>query len=164
MNAWKLILLYVNLFHISVLGYFLQFLPIGIEDAGFGDETDVDAVRRDDRQIPGVRLLKFPHYALHSLVSVDVGGRGLHIIVDVGRIVDIRSEHIATDVREGDEALEPLLRVQHGEHVALRRRHGIDEFAERRVNPHGREIRLHQVRRLEERQNSLIAVVCKELS
>ena len=89
-----------------ILRQFFQFLPVCGEYLGFGNEPHISPVLLHDRQVPGIRILELFHHTVHLLALIDIGRRRFHIIVNMDLIIQIRLEHILSDILKRDIALQ----------------------------------------------------------
>ena len=113
----------------------------------------------NDRNIVFSRLLEFVHYFLHRLLGVDnvIGKDGK--ILD-GLVVVTLIEKDRTHIVKQHMATEKAFLINHGEDIALRRRHQGQQIAESAIWVDRAEIGLNQLIDRHHIENTLVLIMC----
>ena len=89
---------------------------------------------------------------------------GFEVIENVALLIQLRAEHVLADISKGDIALEPAAGIHYRENGAVAGRNCLYKPSKGVVHPDGKEIRLKEVLRLEEGEDSFVGLVGKELT
>ncbi len=110
-------------------------------------------------KVPRPGLFEFVHHILHALPFIDILRGGMHIIEYMLFVVKFRTEHVLSDILQRDISLEMVLRIDDRENISGRNRYCLYERSKGCVYGDRSEGGLHQIGHLQERKDSLVAVV-----